>query len=136
VFNSIETNKRHKARIELIPMIDVMMFLLVFFVLISLNVIPGFGLGVNLPSAAHSTVQQAKKTIVLSIQKDGQIFVGDQPIQIGDLHSTIQQQLKADEKPVLIINGDSSVEYRYFVQTLDALKGAGYTAISIATKKS
>jgi biopolymer transport protein ExbD len=52
------------------------------------------------------------------------------------LHSSIQQQLKADEKPVLIINGDSSVEYRYFVQTLDALKGAGYTAISIATKKS
>jgi biopolymer transport protein ExbD len=62
--------------------------------------------------------------------------VGDQPIQIDDLHSSIQQQLKADEKPVLIINGDSSVEYRYFVQTLDALKGAGYTAISIATKKS
>jgi biopolymer transport protein ExbD len=135
VFNSIETHKRHKARIELIPMIDVMMFLLVFFVLISLNVIPGFGLGVNLPSASHSTVQQAKKTIVLSIQKDGQIFLGDQPIQIDDLHSSIQQQLKADEKPVLIINGDSSVEYRYFVQTLDALKGAGYTAISIATKK-
>jgi len=136
MFNSIEATRRNKARIELIPMIDVMMFLLVFFVLISINVIPGFGLGVNLPSASHSTVQHAKKTIVLSIQKDGQIFVGDQPIQIGDLHSSIQQQLKADEKPVLIINGDSSVEYRYFVQTLDALKGAGYTAISIATKKS
>jgi len=136
VFNNIETPRRHKARIELIPMIDVMMFLLVFFVLISINVIPGFGLGVNLPSAAHSTVQQAKKTIVLSIQKDGQIFVGDQQVEVVDLHSVIQQQLKKDEKPVLIINGDASVEYRYFVETLDTLKGAGYTAISIATKKS
>jgi biopolymer transport protein ExbD len=136
VFNSIETPKRHKARIELIPMIDVMMFLLVFFVLISINVIPGFGLGVNLPSASNSTVQHAKKTIVLSIQKDGQVFVGDQHVELDNLHSSIQQQLKADEKPVLIINGDASVEYRFFVETLDKLKGAGYTAISIATKKS
>lgn len=136
MFNSIETTKRQKARIELIPMIDVMMFLLVFFVLISINVIPGFGLGVNLPSAANSTVQHAKKTIILSIKKDGQIFVGDQPVQIDELHPSIKQQLKTDETPILIINGDSSVEYRYFVQTLDALKGAGYTAISIATKKN
>jgi biopolymer transport protein ExbD len=136
MFNSIETTRRNKARIELIPMIDVMMFLLVFFVLISINVIPGFGLGVNLPSAAHSTVQHAKKTVILSIQKDGQIFVGEQPVQLDELHASIQQQLKANETPILIINGDSSVEYRYFVQTLDTLKGAGYTAISIATKKN
>lgn len=136
MFNSIETTRRNKVRIELIPMIDVMMFLLVFFVLISINVIPGFGLGVNLPSAAHSTVQHAKKTVILSIQKDGQIFVGEQPVQLDELHASIQQQLKGNETPILIINGDSSVEYRYFVQTLDTLKGAGYTAISIATKKS
>jgi biopolymer transport protein ExbD len=136
MFNSIETTRRNKARIELIPMIDVMMFLLVFFVLISINVIPGFGLGVNLPSASHSTVQHAKKTVILSIQKDGQIFVGEQPVQLDELHASIQKQLKPNEAPILIINGDSSVEYRYFVQTLDTLKGAGYTAITIATKKS
>ena len=135
MFSSIAVTKRHKARIELIPMIDVMMFLLVFFVLISINVIPGFGLGVNLPSAAHSTVQHAKKTIIVSIQQDGQVSVGDQHIALDALHQTIQQQLKSNEVPVLIINGDSAAEYKYFVQTLDALKGAGYTAISIATKK-
>ena len=136
MFNGIETPKRHKARIELIPMIDVMMFLLVFFVLISINVIPGFGFGVNLPTASHSTMQHVKKTIVLSIQKDGQIFVGDQAVQLEKLSASIQHHLKNDEKPLLIINGDSEVEYRYFVQVLDTLKGAGYTAISIATKKS
>lgn len=135
MFSSIETGKRHKARIELIPMIDVMMFLLVFFVLISINVIPGFGLGVNLPSASHATVQHAKKTVIVTIQHDGQISVGDQRVSLDMLHQSIQQQLKPNETPVLIINGDLSVEYRHFVQTLDALKGAGYTAISIATKK-
>jgi len=117
-------------------MIDVMMFLLVFFVLISINVIPGFGLGVNLPSAAHASVQQAKKTIIISIQQEGQVSVGDQRVSLDGLHQAIQQQLQPDQSPILIINGDSAVEYRYFVQILDVLKGSGYTAISIATKKA
>jgi biopolymer transport protein ExbD len=135
MFISIETSKRHKPRIELIPMIDVMMFLLVFFVLISINVIPGFGLGVNLPAAAHAKVQHAKKTIIISIEKNGQVSVGDLPVELADMHLAIQRQLKADETPVLVINGDSAAEYKYFVQALDVLKGAGYNAISIATKK-
>ncbi len=50
--------KKNKAHIELIPMIDVMMFLLVFFVLISLNVIPALGLKTQLPSAGSA--QQLK----------------------------------------------------------------------------
>ncbi|STW08837.1 biopolymer transport protein ExbD/TolR [Klebsiella grimontii] len=50
--------KKNKAHIELIPMIDVMMFLLVFFVLFSLNVIPALGLKTQLPSAGSA--QQLK----------------------------------------------------------------------------
>ncbi|RMR10440.1 TonB system transport protein [Pseudomonas syringae pv. primulae] len=46
--------KKRKAHIELIPMIDVMMFLLVFFVLVSLNVIPALGMKTQLPSASSS----------------------------------------------------------------------------------
>jgi len=136
LFSSLVTPKRQKARIELIPMIDVMMFLLVFFVLISINVIPGFGLGVNLPSAAHASVQHAKKTIIISIQHDGQLAVGDELVSADNLTRAIARQVKANETPVLIINGDASVEYRHFVKALDLLKGSGYTAISIATKKA
>ena len=136
MFSSLDTPKRQKARIELIPMIDVMMFLLVFFVLISINVIPGFGLGVNLPSAAHASVQHAKKIIIISIQHDGQLAVGDELVSADNLTRAIARQVKANETPVLIINGDASVEYRHFVKALDLLKGSGYTAISIATKKA
>ena len=125
-----------RARIEIIPMIDVMMFLLVFFVLISINVIPGFGLGVSLPSAAHASVQHAKQTIIISIQRDGQLAVGDELVNVDTLQKAVAKQVKPGETPVLIINGDETVEYRHFVKTLDVLKGAGYNAISIATKKA
>ena len=55
-----------KARIEIIPMIDVMMFLLIFFVLISLNVIPAFGLKTALPdsSTAQRTVSDSQPIVV------------------------------------------------------------------------
>lgn len=61
-----EPKKRH-ARIEIIPMIDVMMFLLVFFVLISLNVIPSQGLNTDLPQSKTAARQVADHPIVVTI---------------------------------------------------------------------
>ena len=60
----------------------------------------------------------------------------DELVSADNLTRAIARQVKANETPVLIINGDASVEYRHFVKALDLLKGSGYTAISIATKKA
>ena len=62
-----------KARIEIIPMIDVMMFLLVFFVLISLNVIPALGIKTSLPGSAQPEKLQVSKHAVVTIAPAGQV---------------------------------------------------------------
>ena len=70
-----------KARIEIIPMIDVMMFLLIFFVLISLNVIPAFGLKTALPGS--TTAQRAVSTtppVVITLLDDGRVALEGQPV--------------------------------------------------------
>ena len=72
-----EPKKRH-ARIEIIPMIDVMMFLLVFFVLISLNVIPSQGLNTDLPQSKTAARQVADHPIVVTIGPEGQLQVAGQ----------------------------------------------------------
>lgn len=59
--------KKNKAHIELIPMIDVMMFLLVFFVLISLNVIPALGLKTQLPSASSAQQLKPQKKAIITL---------------------------------------------------------------------
>lgn len=59
--------KKNKAHIELIPMIDVMMFLLVFFVLISLNVIPALGLKTQLPSAGSAQQLKPQKKAIITL---------------------------------------------------------------------
>ena len=65
--------KKRKAHIELIPMIDVMMFLLVFFVLISLNVIPALGLKTQLPSAGSAQQLKPQKKAIITLGTGDQL---------------------------------------------------------------
>ena len=126
--------KKSKPHIELIPMIDVMMFLLVFFVLISLNVIPSQGLKTQLPSAstAQSLKPQKKAIITLlnsSIQLDGQPIVLDQLIQTLKTQKTTGQDLS------IIINSDKGVAVDQLVQVMDRLRAENFTSVSLATRK-
>ncbi len=65
--------KKRKAHIELIPMIDVMMFLLVFFVLVSLNVIPALGMKTQLPSASSSQQLKPQNKSILTLGLNGEL---------------------------------------------------------------
>ena len=64
---SWEEPKKKRLHIEIIPMIDVMMFLLVFFVLISLNVIPALGIKTQLPGAAHAQQLKPQNKAVITL---------------------------------------------------------------------
>ena len=108
--------KKRKARVEIIPMIDVMMFLLVFFVLISLNVIPALGLKTQLPSSSTAQDLKPQTKAVITIAKEDVIQVDG-------------------EKLNLIINSDRGVEVQRLVDVMDTLKKGGFDSISIATRK-
>ncbi len=126
---------KRKARVEIIPMIDVMMFLLVFFVLISLNVIPALGLKTNLPSASSSQdlTPQNKAVITLGLNDALQVDGVDTTI---DALSTLLNAVKKDGvKLNVIVNSDRGVEVQRLVDVMDHLKQNGFESISIATRK-
>jgi biopolymer transport protein ExbD len=102
---------RKAARIEIIPMIDVMMFLLVFFVLISLNALPALGLRVALPYAANPAHLEVTRRVTVTLTADGQIFVD------------------------VIISGDREARLQPLVSVLDALKQAGIVSATIIAKQ-
>lgn len=137
---SWDIKQKKKAHIEIIPMIDVMMFLLVFFVLISLNVIPAVGIKTQLPVA--STAQQLKpqnKAIITlgldeRLQLDGADI--DQATLLAQLKSLNDSVHNSGEKLVIIINSDQGVEVKRLVSVMDLLKGNGFSSISIATRKA
>jgi biopolymer transport protein ExbD len=128
--------ERHqqRARIEIIPMIDVMMFLLVFFVLISLNVLPALGLKVALPQSAETEHLNEPKRVTLTIEKDGSTFLDGQPCDLSKLADQLAPMMNGDQKPAVIIAGDGASELQRLVDVLDALKAAGVPAASIVAK--
>ncbi|MDP9534243.1 biopolymer transporter ExbD [Pseudomonas protegens] len=133
---SWDVAKKKKAHIEIIPMIDVMMFLLVFFVLISLNVIPAVGIKTQLPvaSTAQQLKPQNKAVITLGLQE--RLQLDGQDLDEGALLAQLKLLNNGSEKLVIIINSDQGVEVKRLVSVMDLLKGNGFSSVSIATRKS
>ena len=80
---------RKFARIEIIPMIDVMMFLLVFFVLISLNALPSRGLKVALPYAADAAHLDVPKRVTVTLAANGDVYLEGAKTDLGELREPI-----------------------------------------------
>lgn len=131
-WNEDETPK--KARIEIIPMIDVMMFLLVFFVLISLNVIPALGIKTTLPGSAQPDKLQVQKHAVVTISPAGQVQLDGTDYSLEGLSSALKQ-LKASGDVDVVINSDKDVSVQQLIDVMDSIKSSGITAIAIASKK-
>jgi len=127
--------KKRKARVEIIPMIDVMMFLLVFFVLISLNVIPALGLKTQLPSSSTAQDLKPQTKAVITIAKEDVIQVDGENTTLDALTARLNKLRKDGEKLNLIINSDRGVEVQRLVDVMDTLKKGGFDSISIATRK-
>lgn len=123
-----------KARIEIIPMIDVMMFLLVFFVLISLNVIPALGIKTTLPGSAQPEQLQVRKHAVVTIAPNGMVQLDGADFSLEGMTSALVQ-LKAAGEVDVVINSDKDVSVQQLVDVMDGIKASGITSIAISSKK-
>jgi biopolymer transport protein ExbD len=129
-----EDESPKKARIEIIPMIDVMMFLLVFFVLISLNVIPALGIKTSLPGSAQPEKLQVRKHAIVTISPSGQTQLDGMDYSLAGMTSALQQ-LKASGDVDVVINSDKDVSVQQLVDVMDSIKASGITSIAISSKK-
>jgi biopolymer transport protein ExbD len=128
-------NKKTRARIEIIPMIDVMMFLLVFFVLISIDVIPAFGVKTRLPLSSGADVNSGRHNAVVSLGRSGELQLDGLPVTAEELAPRLVAIRQTRPKVSVIINGDQSVELQRVIGVMDRIRAAGFLATSIAAKK-
>jgi biopolymer transport protein ExbD len=125
---------RKAARIEIIPMIDVMMFLLVFFVLISINALPALGLRIALPYAANPAHLDVTRRVTLTLTADGEVYVDGEKSSVAGVTERLLR-LARDAKLTVIISGDRNVRLQPLVSVLDALKRAGIVSATIITRQ-
>ena len=128
---------RKKTRIELVPMIDVMMFLLVFFVLISINVIPALGLKTKLPQSSQAKEERPPLRVVVTLPKTEGIQLDGETLGLGILADKLDAKRSASGGKAIsiLINGDQSVELQRLIDVMDVLKARGFDSVSIAARK-
>jgi biopolymer transport protein ExbD len=123
-----------KVRIEIIPMIDTIFFLLVFFMMATLSMTVQKGLPVNLPHAA-SAQDEVNELVTLTVMKDGELYFDKEKI-----NSPAEAALRlATKDPAgggvsVVINADREVEYGKVIDLMDAVRQAGVSRIAVAVK--
>jgi len=119
-----------KPRIEVIPMIDIMMFLLVFFIIITLRMISGTGIQLDLPSS--QTTQELKPTqITIGVQKDGDMYVDAERFTADELTAKLRTAMQKNKIDV-VIAGDKEVSLQILLDVMDIVRIVGITSVGIA----
>jgi biopolymer transport protein ExbD len=123
-----------KGRIEIIPMIDVMFFLLATFMLASLSMQNLHSLPINLPQGHAAPMPvQAKKTVTLTVTQDGKIFLDKTPVTMDALAPTLKPMLNGPDSNV-IVAADSAATNGVTVQAMLKAREAGAQHFLIAVK--
>lgn len=129
----IQRRSLKKARIEIIPMIDTMFFLLVFFMISTLSMTRFKGMPVNLPRAA-SGQQAPAESASITIDKGGRLFLNQQAIDKAALGDLLKQQLAKNAGMLVVINADDGVAHGEVVEVMDIARAANAARMAIAVK--
>ena len=129
----IQRRSLKKARIEIIPMIDTIFFLLVFFMLSTLSMAQYRGMPVNLPKAA-SGQQAPAESAAITIDKQARLFLNKQAVDKAALGDLLRQELAKNADLLVVINADDGVEHGHVVEVMDIARSANVARMAIAVK--
>lgn len=130
--------RQRKARLEMLPLMDVVFLILVFLIYAMMVMVVQMGMPVALPSSKSAQPQQVV-TLALTIQKNGQIWLDKEPATLENLPAQINAQMRdrgaPDDEPNLQIFADAELPYQKLFNVLDVLKSAGLKKISLQARE-
>jgi biopolymer transport protein ExbD len=131
-----KTERRRKSIevIDMVPMIDMVFLLLIFFALTNTFEIQRV-MEMNLPKAESGTQLQKKQTLTLYIKKDNHMLLENIPIDLTELQTNLRQTVQESIGVTLVIKGDAQVPHGNVVSVMDIAHAAGVDQILITVKK-
>ncbi len=127
---------RRKARIEIIPLIDVVFFLLATFVMLSLSMVKNQGINVNLPTASTGIPGNHKSAVTITVTEVGDVYINKERISLERLPARLEKLKAIDSKIQVLINADEKASFGSAVNVLDIVRKAGIIRISVETKEN
>ncbi len=126
--------EKSQPLVMIIPMIDIMLFLLVFFMLSTIYMVQTNNFEVNLPQSESKQSESKPDTVSITVMSGGNILYNDETITGNELAKKVRQKILSNAETVFVLLGDKSVQYEKVVAVLELLKKSGAKKISIATE--
>ena len=122
-----------KPEVVIIPMIDIMFFLLVFFIMSTLYMVNVKTVDVNLPKA-QSAQTQLNVTYLVTVRKDGSLWLEDQPIDADTLVQQARMESQKNPRCAVVVRADGDMNYSGVMELLDRFRQAGITRFGLAAQ--
>ena len=123
-----------RARIEIIPLIDIMFFLLASFMMVSLSQVHMKGIKVNLPSGQSGQTQAKREYISVSVDKDGHYFFDKDEVKDEELMTRLRRVHDSAPDAKVFVRGDRDSVHLNVTHALDIIRSAGFYKISFEIK--
>jgi biopolymer transport protein ExbD len=124
-----EDRYRPLAEINVTPMVDVMLVLLIIFMVTAPLLTVGVPL--ELPKTSAAELLHPKEPVVLSLDREGATFIGDERVAPGDLKARLAQLAATDPDRILYVRGDRTISYARLMEALGLASTAGFTKVSL-----
>lgn len=124
---------RRRPRVEIIPLIDVIFFLVLFFVLTTTFRQESLGLELELPKAVTGNPQQPSE-IVISVDRNGVLYLDGSRTDARQLQASVQQAVSRHPDTFVIIRGDQDTPYRHVVRAMDLVREVGGYRLGLAVE--
>ncbi|MEX5284078.1 biopolymer transporter ExbD [Selenomonas sputigena] len=125
---------RKKPVFMIIPMIDIIFFLLVFFMMNSLQTVAQKALAVQLPQA-QSASAPVQMPIIMTLDEKGHITVDNKPVSLQDASVIMKRHMQENANAAVVLQADRKTAHGQVVAVMDMLKGAGVKRLSIAAEQ-
>jgi len=129
-----EDSYKPLAEINVTPMVDVMLVLLIIFMVTAPLLTVGVPL--NLPKSSAAQLTQPKEPIVLSIDKEGSTFISNEPVPAADLKDRLAKLAAEDTGRIIYVRGDRTISYAQLMDALGLVNSAGFTKVSLIAEGS
>ena len=126
--------RKRRTRLEIIPLIDIMFFLLASFMMVSLQMQKVRTLKASLPTATLATSTAKPDMVNLTVDKFGQVSLDSKPVSFPDLFTTLTDRYKVNTNLPVYITGTRDATHGAMIYVLDFVKRAGIQRVAIAVK--